>query len=66
MNRPGMKIRALGLLSPKAETFMRSERKKVKKMMVVPRPLNEDEADRFAMKFFGCNADEARKMLSTN
>ena len=66
MNRPGMEVRALGLLNPKYETFLRSKRKKfrrINKMMVVPRPLNEDEADRFAMKFFGCNADEARKML---
>ena len=66
MNRPGMKVRAIGLLSPKSETFIRSERKKVKrinKMMVVPKPLSEDEADQLAMKLFGCNADEARKML---
>lgn len=69
MNRPEMKIRALGLLSPKWETFLRAERKKLKriyKTMVQPRPLSEDEANEFAMKLFGCNADEARKRLSTN
>ena len=69
MNRPGMAARALGLLSPKAETFIRRERKKVKrinKMMIVPRPLNKDEADRLARKLFGCNADEALKMIDEN
>ncbi len=66
MNRPGMAARALGLLSPKAETFIRRERKKVKrinKMMVVPKLLTKDEADQLAMKLFGCNAAEARIML---
>ena len=35
-------------------------------MMVVPRLLTEDEADRLAMKLFGCNADEALKMIEEN
>lgn len=64
MDRLGMGVRALGLLNPKYETFLRRERKKarrINKMMVVPRPLTE--ADRLAMKLFGCNADEARIML---
>jgi hypothetical protein len=68
-HRPGMAARALGLLSPKAETFIRRERKKAKrinKIMVVPRPLNKDEADQLARKLFGCNADEALKMIDEN
>ena len=69
MDRPGMGVRALGLLIPKAETLIRRERKKVKrinKMMVVPRPLTEEEADRLARRLFGCNADEALKMIEEN
>ena len=72
-NRPGMEVRALGLLNPKYETLLRSERKKarrinkmINKMMIVPRPLNEDEADQLAMKLFGCNAEKALKMIEEN
>lgn len=35
-------------------------------MIVVPRPLTKDEADQLAMKLFGCNADEALKMIEEN
>ena len=65
-NRWGMQVKAIGLLGKKYETFLRRERKKVRrinKMMIVPRPLTEEEADRLAMKLFGCNADEALKMI---
>ncbi len=68
-NRWGMQAKAFGLLWKKYETFLRSERKKVRrinKMMVVPRPLNKDEADQLAMKLFGCNAEEALKMIEEN
>lgn len=67
--RSGMQVKAFGFLGKKYETLLRREKKKVRrinKIMVVPRPLTEDEADRLAMKLFRCNADEARKMLSIN
>ena len=70
-NRSGIQVKALGLLGKKYEAFIRAERKRIKRTIkmtkhIVLRQLEEDEADRYAMKLFGCNADEARKILSTN
>jgi hypothetical protein len=64
-NRQGMQVRAVGMLDPQIGAWVRAERKKLKRIyrMIPLRPLNEDEANRLAMKLFGCNADEARKML---
>ena len=34
--------------------------------MTPPKQLSKAEAEKLTMDIFGCNADEARKILSTN
>lgn len=34
--------------------------------MALPKKLSKDKAEKLTMEIFGCNADEARKLLSTN
>ncbi len=67
-NRSGMQAKALGLLWKKCETFIRAERKRIKRIrrMAPPKPLSKAKAEKLTMEIFGCNADEARKILSTN
>lgn len=67
-NRSRMQGKALGLLSPTYLAFIRAERKRIKRIyrMALPKKLSKAKAEKLTMEIFGCNADEARKILSTN
>ena len=67
-NRQGMQVRALKILDPQIGAWVKAERKRIKRIcrMTPPKPLSKAQAEKLTMDIFGCNADEARKILSTN
>ena len=66
-NRQGMLVRALCMLDSQIGAWVKAERKRIKRIyrMAPPKPLSKAKAEKLTMEIFGCNADEARKILST-
>jgi hypothetical protein len=71
-NRQGMQVRALCMFDSQIGALVKTERKRIRKRikriyrMAPPKQLSKAEAEKLTMDIFGCNADEARKILSTN
>ena len=67
-NRQRMQVRALCMLDSQIGAWVKDEWKRIKRIyrMAPPKPLSKAKAEKLIMEIFECNADEARKILSTN